>query len=160
MNSLIKYQTLIEPGYLIISREPVIIYAVLGNAVVVTMHDKRYHFGGAIHFLYPRIEERENATVKYGNVSILAMYNAMIKLGSSKSDIIARIFGGSDKAGELIGRANIKQSKKTLRLLGVKIAEIDAGGKMGRKIVYSNKTDEAAVRNVNSLREHDWYPYQ
>ncbi len=125
----------------------------------MTMHDKKYHYGGAIHFLYPRIENRQNATVKYGNVSLLTLYNSMIKLGSSKDDMVSKVFGGSDKSGELIGRANIEQTKKTLKLLGIKIIEIDAGGYMGRKIVYFNKTDETAVVTVKQLRKCDWYPY-
>ncbi len=115
------------------------------------MHDKKYHYGG--------IENRQHATVKYGNVSLLTLYNSMIKLGSSKDNMVSKVFGGSDKSGELIGRANIEQTKKTLKLLGIKIIEIDAGGYMGRKIVYFNKTDETAVVTVRQLRKCDWYPY-
>ncbi len=159
MNDLATHKTLIKPGYLILSREPIIIYAVLGSAVMVTMHDKRLHYGGAVHFVYPRTETADNATVKYGNVSILSIYNAMIQFGSTKNDIVSKIFGGSDNPGESTGQANVEQAKKTLKRLGVKLAGVDAGGTSGRKLVYFNHTNEAAIILAERIRKYDWYPY-
>ncbi len=160
MNFPLAHKTLIKPGYLIVSREPTVIYAVLGNAVMVTMHDVRLRYGGAVHFIYPRTENASNATVEYGNVSILSIYNSMIQFGSKKTDIVSKILGGSDKPGESVGKSNIEQAKKTLKRLGIKITKIDAGGHIGRKLVYFNQTDEIAIINSERIREYDWYPYK
>jgi chemotaxis protein CheD len=157
-----KHEYFLRPGYIFLSRDPTLIYTVLGSCISVCLWDRKNHFGGINHFLYPIITEPKKATANYGNVAIPALVRMMVSEGSEKSSLEAQIFGGGDldyvkEPG--IGSQNVIVARKVLNQQGIQIASEDVGGDRGRKLIYDSGTNEVVVLKIDRIRREDWYSY-
>lgn len=155
----------LRPGYIFITQRPTLISTVLGTSVAVALWDRRRKWGGMNHFLYPLVPTPRNATAKYGNVSVRALFNLLVREGSDRRDLDAQIFGGAHTVEASpeeieVSRQNIAVGRETLRKIGIPIVSEDTGGTKGRKLVFNTATSEVAVFRADRLRESDWYPYQ
>ena len=153
---------LLMPGYIYLSRDPVVISAVIGSGVAVSLWDRRAEFGGMLHYLYPAPEKAQKATAAYGNAAIGCLARMFVEEGSKSKDIQAQIFGGATNSTiecTRIAQGNVEAARKMLKKLGLKIISEDVGGGMGRKLVYNTFSNEAIVCRVKKLRDGDWYPY-
>ncbi len=152
----------LKPGYIFLSKEPVVISTVLGSCVAVTLWDKKGTYGGMAHYLYPSVQQRKKSTAQYGNVAVLHLIKIFFDEGSDKKNMQAQIFGGASlhsvECSRIAGE-NIRMARNTLKNFGVKIISEDVGGHVGRKLVYNTLTNEAIVYRANKLRKGDWYPY-
>ena len=157
-----RYQYYLKPGYIFFSKEPTLIYTVMGSAVTVCLWDREKRVGGVSHFIYPEISEKKKATAQYGNVAVLTLIKLMITDGSDKSSLEAQLFGGGDPvslAEDTIGKQNVSMAKRILNQQGIPITSEDVGGSKGRKLAYKSDTNEAIVLKVDRLRQEDWPPY-
>lgn len=157
-----RVQYFLKPGYIFLSREPTLIYTVMGSAVTVYLWDRQKRYGGLSHFLYPRISKPKKATVQYGNVAVLTLIKLMTADGSEKSFLEAQIFGGADprsSSDNTLGRQNVLMAKTILARQGIPITSEDVGGAKGRKLAIKSDTNEVMVLKVDRLRQEDWYPY-
>ena len=59
-----------------------------------------------------------------------------------------------------IAKGNVSMAKKVLARHDFAIVSEDAGGNMGRKVVYNSLTNEAIIYKVQNLRRGDWFPYE
>jgi chemotaxis protein CheD len=161
-NGLKVEEYFLRPGFIFLSRTPIIISAVLGSAVAVALWDEKSCFGGLAHFLYPLAVRKNEATAQYGDAAILHLTKMFRQEGSAKSDMKAQIFGGAATAdGECkrVAENNIATARRILNRLAIKIISEDVGGDMGRKLVYNSNSNEAIIYKVKKLRGGDWYPY-
>jgi chemotaxis protein CheD len=161
-NEIDRYQYFLKPGYLYLTQEPTLIYAVMGSAVTVCLWDRHNRFGGVAHFLYPRLSRGDKATAQYGNVAVLTLIKLMLADGSDRSFLEAQLFGGGDPASfeaKTLGNQNVLTARKVLARQGVPIISEDVGGTKGRKLVFKSDTNEAMVLKVDRLRREDWFPY-
>ncbi len=157
-----RFQYYLKPGYIFFSKEPTLIYTVMGAAVTVCLWDREKRVGGVSHFLYPKISEKGKATAQYGNVAVLTLIKLMITDGSDKFCLEAQIFGGGDpvfSSEDTIGKQNVSMAKRVLTQQGIPITSEDVGGSKGRKLVFKSDTNEAVVLKVDRLRQEDWPPY-
>jgi chemotaxis protein CheD len=157
-----RHQYYLKPGYIFFSKDPTLIYTVMGSAVTVCLWDREKRYGGASHFLYPRISEKRKATAQYGNVAVLTLIKMLINDGSEKTCLEAQIFGGGDPVSfseETLGRQNVVIARKILTHQGISITSEDVGGAKGRKLVFKSDTNEVMVLKVDRLRQEDWPPY-
>jgi chemotaxis protein CheD len=154
----------LKPGFLFLTREPTVIYTVLGSCVAVCLWDRRNKIGAMNHFLYPRVADPAQATTRYGNVAVLTLIRLMRAEGVSRGGLEGQIFGGGtqgpDQSEEDIGPRNVQVARKILTQQGIPITSEDVGGSKGRKLIYNTGTNEAVVLKVDRLREEDWYPYR
>ncbi len=153
---------MLQPGFIYVSTEPVEISAVVGSCVSVCVYDKNRKTGGMNLFKKPKTKDKKNATAVYGNASVVALLNIMIKDGSKSEDLEAQIFGGAYNtkySKENIGEKNVRVARKILKKNKVRIVSEDVGGEKGRKIIFNTFSNEIAVMKVENLRSEDWFPY-
>ncbi|HEY0744748.1 MAG TPA: chemotaxis protein CheD [Chryseosolibacter sp.] len=106
------------------------------------------------HFMLPLWDGEGLATVKYGNIAIEKLLERMVALGASEKTLVAKVFGGADQLGELgyfsIGKRNVLVANDTLTTLGIPVVASNAGGKVGRKILFNTQTGQVLMKFVNS----------
>ncbi len=161
-NGLKIEEYFLRPGFIFLSRTPIIISSVLGSAVAVSLWDEKSCLGGLAHYLYPLSVRKQEATAQYGDAAILHLSRMFREEGSAKSDIKAQIFGGAatdESQCKRVAESNIATARRILGRLAIKIVSEDVGGDMGRKLVYNSNSNEAIVYKVKKLRGGDWYPY-
>ena len=156
---LCEYQ--LKPGFIFLSREPVVISAVLGSCVAVSLWNDKVFCGGMVHYLYPQAGKGLPPTAKYGNVAVAHLAGMFFQEGALKETIKAQLFGGASngKRNKAVAEENIAIARQVLSRLGIKVVSEDVGGDMGRKLIYNTMTNEAIVYKTNQLRKGDWYPY-
>ena len=152
---------LLKPGYIFLSRDPVIISSVVGSCVAVSLWDGKALYGGMAHYLFPAANDGEAATAKFGNVAVSYLADMFFREGAFRRDLRAQLFGGASVSKEslAIAEKNIAIARQVLERLNIKIVSEDVGGDMGRKVIYNTFTNEAIVYKANRLRKGDWYPY-
>jgi len=155
------YDYFLKPGYIFVSREPVIISSVLGSCVAVTLWDSKEQYGGMTQYFYPFIEEAERATARYGNAALNHLVKMFFEDGAVRENVLAQIFGGASISEETlsVSEENIRIARQILNQMDIRIVSEDVGGGLGRKLIYNTLTNEAIVYKANKLRKGDWYPY-
>jgi chemotaxis protein CheD len=149
----------LQPGYIKVSNEPVLISTVLGSCVAVCLYDRKLRLGGMNHFLLPYILDPEKMTARYGNVAIVTLIRIMLDAGAETKYLEAQIFGGAQSKqmqGSRVGAENIAIARKILARKKISVASEDVGGRKGRKIVFNTASNEVAVLKVQKLRTTDW----
>ena len=160
MNKISKVDYYLEPGHLFLCYEPHLIKTVLGSCVAVCIWDRNLRIGGINHYVYPRTNDKREATVKFGNVAVPALIKMMEEAGSRRDDLDAQIFGGGypeDSRGNNMGEENVRMARKVLAARGINVVSEDVGGTRGRKVVFDTGTGEVVVLKVQNIRASDWY---
>lgn len=160
--SLDKPNVFLEPSRVRVTRAPGIISTVVASSVAVCMWDRKNHYGGMCHFVFPEMRDKGKTTTKYGNVAIYAMLKIMQEFGSEKEDIEVQLFGGAepkDKDDDMVsyGPENIASAHRVITKQGLKITSEDTGGHVGRKVAFDTETNEIIVYKVEKVRQSDWY---
>ncbi len=160
MNKISEREYYLKPGYIYLTREPRIVYTVLGSCVMVCLWDKRKRYAGCCHYRYPVAKLRKDYTGEYGNIAIPGMIKYLKEFGSRITDLEAMLFGGADiMTNSGVGEKNVEIAKKILKKMKISIVSEDTGGRLGRKIIYHTYTNQAIVYKVQRIRKEDWYPY-
>lgn len=156
MNELQKNEFLLDPGYMIIPSEPMVIYMVLGSSVSVICSDRRRNRSGCCHYSLPRPPKGGFPTPVHGSAAVLHLIRLVLDGGGSVDDLEAQVFGGGDLPGRSRGKENTEVALAVLRKKGVHVTSVDVGGEKGRKIIYDTETNHVAVVRVDKIREGDW----
>lgn len=161
-----KRQTVkILPGEYYVSNGKEMIITILGSCVSACIQDEVTKIGGMNHFMLPMDKSYKNNSVnvisdtdaaRYGNIAMERLINNIIKLGGSRHNMKAKIFGGgriTDTSAD-IGAGNIKFVRDYLNIEGIDILSEDVGNVFPRKVYYIPETNEVFVkriRRINSL---------
>lgn len=136
-----------------VSRRPTEIQTVLGSCVAVCLYDTIQKVGGMNHYMLPVWKGEGLATAKYGNIAIDKLMEKMESLGSSRRNLVAKIFGGAEQlAGNSffgIGKRNILLAEEHLSDLKIPILSSSVGGQTGRKIVFNSSTGLVYMKFVS-----------
>ncbi|MCD4834136.1 MAG: chemotaxis protein CheD [Bacteroidales bacterium] len=151
MNNLESH--FLYPAALFVSKKPFQINTILGSCVSVCFWDAKLKTGGMCHYMLPYWNGEGLASPKYGNIAIEKLLEKMHSLGSSKINIVAKVFGGGEviktKNPQFnIGERNIKLAWEQLKELKIPIVSSSVGGKNGRKIIFYTETGEVKQRYV------------
>ncbi len=135
----------IYPGKLYATKLNYNLSTILGSCVAVCLWDKKLHIGGMNHYMLPLWNGKGLASPKYGNIAIEKLINKMKYLGSSKEDLVAKLFGGgriinSSHENIGIGDRNVEIALEILDREGIKITGRSTGGERGRKIMLITHT--------------------
>ncbi|MDI6686606.1 MAG: chemotaxis protein CheD [Desulfobacterales bacterium] len=157
------YEYYLKPGYIFLNSEPSIISTAIGSCVVVSLWDCNRKYGGAANYSHPFIDNKREATARYGNVAVSYLIRTFLKDGTDKKNIKAQIFGGASllqptECSE-IAKENVRIARSVLGRFKISIISEDVGGDLGRKILYNTFNNEALVYKAKKLRRSDWYPY-
>jgi chemotaxis protein CheD len=145
----------IHVGQLHVTNKPTQIVTVLGSCVAVCLYDEKNKIAGMNHYLLPQWSGEGLKSLKYGNVSIVKLIEEMEKLGSKKSDIIAKVFGGANMHNALnekmmIGKKNALIAEKILQEYRIPIKAYDLGGTQGRRIAMNSFKGSISLKYVKS----------
>ena len=141
-------QYFLYPSSLFVSKEPYVVKTILGSCVAICIWDKRLKIGGINHYMLPTWNGNDLISPKYGNIAIEKLVDKMFSMGSRKSDIVAKVFGGADMLegshgkGYMIGERNIRMAMIVLEEKGIPVVASSTGGKRGRKILFFTDTGE------------------
>jgi chemotaxis protein CheD len=143
------------PGALFISPEPYMITTILGSCVAICLYDPVMKIGGMNHYMLPLWNGQGLASPRYGNIAIKKLIDNIEALGSSRSNLKAKIFGGAEIISTsitqfMIGERNIGIARDILHEEKIQIIASSVGGKIGRKIIFDTFTGEVRQKYVGS----------
>lgn len=141
------------PSNLIVSANTTLIRTVLGSCVAVCIWDKFKRTGGMNHYMLPFWNGNGLASPKYGNIAIKSLVDKMIENGSSRQNLVAKVFGGGEiievqQANYQIGERNILIAENLLSEYKIQIRAKSVGGKFGRKIQFNTNSGEVLMSYV------------
>lgn len=142
----------IHVGQIHVDNGSIQISTVLGSCVAVCLYDKKLGVGGMNHYLLPFWNGNGLQSLKFGNISIPKLIEAMIEKGASINSIEAKIFGGASinfsacNQNMLVGEKNILVAKEILSDYKIKIVAEDVGGNNGRKIQFHLENGKVLLR--------------
>lgn len=91
-------------------------------------------------------------TPKFGNVAIARLIERMEHLGSRRSGLVAKVFGGKANAHEMellnVGERNAELAEQLLAEAKIEIAACSLGGAYGRKILFNTETGEVRLKRL------------
>lgn len=147
----------IHPGEFLASQEDVIIATVLGSCISVALWDHRLLMGGINHFMLPgNLDDKDvvkSRNAKYGMFAMELLYNELLKKGSRKVDISAKVFGGSSVfklpgGFRAISKGNIDFAFAYLEKENIPVLASDIGGELPRKIFFFARTGKVLLKRI------------
>jgi chemotaxis protein CheD len=155
LNSIVST---IHPGEYYATKDDIIIGTVLGSCIAVALYDGKNRFGGLNHFMLPGTLNPENFYIsnsgKYGMYAMELLINSMIKLGSRKQDLTAKVFGGGSVLHKSTGFSNripennIEFAFSYLKTEAIPVKSSDVGGVQARKIFFYPKTSKILLKRI------------
>lgn len=156
----------LQPGELMVTREPQWIITLLGSCVAVTMFNHRLRLAAICHGMLPqpRSHSKESAGshsrehFRFLSHAIPSMIDHYLRAGIKPEGIEVKMFGGGnvinlggDPSGERwIGSANIAAAKRLLAAASLRVKAENIGGERGRKIVFNTHTGEVLHKLLSS----------
>lgn len=141
-------------GACALARSPVKIKTFgLGSCVSITLYDRKERIGGLVHAMLPSISHariKDNPS-KYADSGIEYMAAEMVKKGSSRKRLEAKLVGGAhmfENQNMSIGERNIEWAKKTLERLEIPVIAEDIGKNYGRTVTFDTSTGNLLVRTI------------
>ena len=144
------------PSELFSSREPHLVNTILGSCISVCLHDRVLNIGGINHYMLPYWNGVGLATPKYGNIAIEKLITQLQQMGSIKSNLVAKVFGGGEviNVGNNtfnIGKRNIEVAMSMLADHNIKIVASDTGGVLGRKLQFNTQTGTVMMKAIQKV---------
>ena len=131
------------------------ICTLLGSCVSACIRDTSSEAGGLNHFLLPAGSESEKSlkSARYGVHAMELLINDLIKGGSRKCNLVAKVFGGanviSTTSNQSVGMQNGAFVKEYLQSESIPILAEDLGGERARRIYFFPATGRVSVLNVS-----------
>jgi chemotaxis protein CheD len=123
----------------------------LGSCVAACIRDMRRGIGGLNHFLLPGEDGAGDGarSARYGVHAMEVLINDILRSGSVRQDLEAKIFGGANvidtAAKETVGDRNSRFVEEYLRLEGIKVTAKDLGGDRARRVFFFPGSGRASV---------------
>lgn len=129
------------------SQKDVVISTVLGSCISVCLFDDVKGVGGMNHYLLVDGAGGNKSDLKYGAHSIELLINRILRKGADRSDIKAKVFGGSTMSNSFaqIGPRNAQFAMDYLRDEGFPVIAKDVGGSVARRLNFHAVTGQARV---------------
>src|SRR5574344_514284 len=151
---------IIYPGEFYTTKKDEIISTVLGSCVAIALFDTKKQFGGMNHFMLAKDSKLTAGTAdlmgRFGEYALELLINDMLKNGSMKKDLTAKVFGGSNvlnfppAAGPQVGDLNIKFAFDYLQQENIPVTTSDTGGIEPRKIFYEPETAKIWLKRIHT----------
>lgn len=129
----------------------------LGSCVGIAVRDPITKIGGLAHVMLPdstKIKNNSNV-YKFADTGIEELINQLVKMGASKSRMVAKIAGGAqmfafqNKSDMVrVGEQNVEASKAKLKQLGINIIAEDTGLNYGRTVIFYPEDGRFVIRAV------------
>jgi chemotaxis receptor (MCP) glutamine deamidase CheD len=134
--------------------EPIKIKTVLGSCISACLFDPLTSIGGMNHFMLPGSVDSAEDSTRYGINAMEVLINKMMSLGSNRSALQAKIFGGAnifraDHPLMMIGARNIGFIRSFLETERIPIVSHRLGGNEGLIVHYLPHRFEVLVKPVS-----------
>lgn len=131
---------IIQGEYQVSSDPDSVISTLLGSCVAACMYDPVMRVGGMNHFLLPgevRVG-RSNQAESYGVHLMELLVNGLLKLGASRQNLQAKLFGGANTIRGLgeIGTTNARFARDFLNREHIACVGGSLGGERGRRVQF------------------------
>lgn len=155
-------EILVEVGRYKVASNPTSLKCVgLGSCLAIVLYDRNLKRGGLAHTMLPEYEEGRDQRnpIKYVDTAIYVMLDDLVRSGSEKKDIVAKISGGAQMFSYLgpeimnVGDRNVSVAKKVLKKENIRLAGKDTGGNSGRTVILDTTTGSVIVRMVSRNEE-------
>ncbi len=161
----------ILPGEFFVSREPMIVYTVLGSCISACIRDPIAGVGGMNHFMLPAPKAFSSGdswageSTRYGSFAMEQLINEILKRGGSKSRLEIKLFGaGKIYDGHIdVGARNIEWVLHYLENEGYTLVKSDLGDVFPRKVYYFTDSGRVLMKKIERLknqtiqeREHEY----
>lgn len=148
----------ILPGEFFVSKDPMIVYTVLGSCISACIRDPVIGVGGMNHFMLP--EPTDVATdswgesTRYGSFAMESLINEILKRGGVKSRLEVKVFGGGRiyEGNVDIGARNVEWVLNFLKVEGLTPVKADLGDVFPRKIYYFTDSGRVLVKKIERLK--------
>lgn len=165
-----KYQggerVVISPGEYFVLGKPGVISTLLGSCIAACLYDPQERVIGMNHFMLsnPRYSRTMPMNIseagRYGIHAMDLLINAMMKRGTDRRQLRAKIFGGATIINPeattdnffCVGQVNCRFIQEYLREEKIPVDAMDIGGEFGRVIHFSNGDFAVHRRKVDSSR--------
>ena len=148
----------ILPGEYFVSREPKVVYTVLGSCISVCLRDPFVGVGGMNHFMLAA-PASDNAldrwvdTGRYGSFAMEMLMNEIFKRGGKKERLEAKVFGGGKiYDGTIdIGAKNAAWALDFLEREGISPLKADVGDLCPRKVYYFTDSGKVLLKKLDRV---------
>ncbi|MGV3590338.1 MAG: chemoreceptor glutamine deamidase CheD [Gammaproteobacteria bacterium] len=147
----------ILPGEFYATSENEMITTVLGSCVSACIYDERNKCGGMNHFMLPGDQNSSDDTpARYGIYAMESLINAILKMGSRKENLKAKLFGGGQIIANMtdVGRKNIQFARSFLVSEGIPLESHDLGLAFPRKVNFYPLSGRVRVKRLQSLQNN------
>jgi chemotaxis protein CheD len=148
----------ILPGEFFVSRDPMIVYTVLGSCISACIRDPVAGVGGMNHFMLPEPKEKVHdswgESTRYGSYAMESLINEILKRGGLKRRLEVKLFG----AGKIyesnidIGARNAEWVVTFLRMEGLVPAKTDLGDVFPRKVYYFTDSGRVLMKKIERIK--------
>ena len=139
------------PGEHFVSGEDLLITTVLGSCIAACVWDSQIRVGGMNHFMLPDGDSSEGHG-RYGSYAMELLINEMIKRGSRREAMQAKVFGGAQVMAGFtsmnVGERNTKFVIDYLATERIPIVSQDVLDIHPRKVCFFPVTGKALVKRL------------
>ena len=157
--TMIKREISIHIGQFYASKEPAIIYTLLGSCVAVCLYDSKSRIGGMNHILLPGRADLKlfDDTARYGINAMELLINKIMSLGGNRHGLVAKVFGGAHVLPAIstengVGRKNAAFALEFLEMESIKVISQSVGGHESRKIYFHTDTGDVFLKRIPPSR--------
>lgn len=152
------YTAKILPGEFYVTQKEEMITTVLGSCVSACIYDPQRNWGGMNHFMLPGNDNggRDDASARYGLFAMESLINEILKMGSRKENLRAKLFGGGQIIAQMtdVGKKNIRFAKTFLIAEGIPLESSDLGLVYPRKVNFFPANGKVMVKRLQSLNNN------
>ena len=140
------------PSNLFVCRERHLITTILGSCVGICLFDPRLQQGGMNHYMLALWNGNGLASPRFGNIANEKLVHEVVRAGSTKHDLVAKVFGGANQTSNYndIGLRNVEVALEFLDAMKIPVAAKNVSGEIGRKIIFDTHTGEVRMKFVQS----------
>jgi len=155
----------ILPGEFFVSREPMVVYTVLGSCISACIRDPIVGVGGMNHFMLrtPKAHQSGDAwggeSTRYGSFAMEQLINGILKRGGSKARLEIKLFGaGKIYEGSIdVGARNAEWVLGYLKAEGFSLAKSDLGDVFPRKVYYFTESGRVLMKKIERIKNQTIY---
>lgn len=151
----------ILPGEYFVTGRDMALVTVLGSCVAACVRDRISGIGGMNHFMLPNSggdpDNPLGTSMRYGSYAMEILINQLIKLGATRSNLEAKVFGGGQvlrgfSSGN-VGERNAEFVLDYLRTENIRIAAQDLLDIFPRKVYFFPQSGKVLVKKLH--KEHN-----
>jgi chemotaxis protein methyltransferase CheR len=137
----------LQAGGVFASESPTIVRTVLGSCVAVCLFDPTIAAGGMNHFMLPGGSD-DSVPTRYGSYAMDCLINDLMKLGGTRSRLVAKVFGGAHVLSipSAVPERNVKFVLDYLNAEGIPLLAKRLGGDQPLVIRFMTHTGKVQLR--------------